>query len=317
MNNTATVYLDKNILDFHISKKLRLKKTEVFDWVYSWVHFKEFEKSEQCNDLLNALDEIGASYLELYHDGVGAKVSKNQSSFIFFSEFQEYSNQLNTINSLNDPLAVWLNGGKCLDEVISIPKVIKKVLFKNIEELSSGLSEDELDMCCNGSYKELMDQFDNVYFKELESKIKYLESINNHHTLLRKEIHTNKGEIGNIIGSGTVQRIWDQIKHAFPGVMIDDVFSHPLGKNKLSYYQSVINCCIVFDLIGYKAESKSRKISKYDNVKSDYEHLAMSAFCNIFVTHDNALDCRAKAIFDYLEVDTVALHLNDIKGVII
>lgn len=75
-------------------------------------------------------------------------------------------------------------------------------------------------------------------------------------------------------------------------------------------FLGIAGCCAVLDIIGFQAEKKSRDIEKLPNVRSDAVHIGMGAYCAALLTADRRLARRAKAIYEYKKLGTVALIME-------
>ena len=64
------------------------------------------------------------------------------------------------------------------------------------------------------------------------------------------------------------------------------------------------------DILGFQAEKKCRKINKIHNVKSDFGHIAMGAYCAAILSEDKRLAKRAKAIYEYKGISAVSLTVE-------
>jgi hypothetical protein len=71
-------------------------------------------------------------------------------------------------------------------------------------------------------------------------------------------------------------------------------------------------CCAVLDIIGFQAEKKARDLEKIPNVRSDAIHIGMGAYCAAILSGDRRLSKRAKAIYEYKKIGTIALFFDTI-----
>jgi hypothetical protein len=70
-------------------------------------------------------------------------------------------------------------------------------------------------------------------------------------------------------------------------------------------YLGIIACCSVLDILGFQGEGKARKILSMPNVRSDANHIAMGAFCQVLLSADKRLINRAAAIYEYKNIGTL------------
>ena len=66
----------------------------------------------------------------------------------------------------------------------------------------------------------------------------------------------------------------------------------------------------LLDRVGYNREGN---LKKYNSAEYDISHMIYGTYCDFFVTADNRLYEKAKAIYYYLQVPTTVLHFEDFK----
>ena len=63
------IYIDQNIIGYHLDGDINLAKLSDIDWTYSNEHFDEIRRSNDAQQYLRVLDNIEAKLLELNQIG--------------------------------------------------------------------------------------------------------------------------------------------------------------------------------------------------------------------------------------------------------
>lgn len=296
------VYIDQNMLGFQHEGKINFSGISDLRFVYSEVHFAEICKSQNPEKYLRALRDIGATLLKLQNDNFKitdlATLEEEGSPEEHYSRYMESISEVPFDESIFDPLQVWLNGGGNADLLRSLQHRISD----HIQILNEFFPED---LRISPEY------ISNVMSEPLEQMISYGNDVET----TRATLGGKKGHFGSIKGDNQLLQIWEIIKPFLPScntVTSDQFFGFEqipkIENDPVSKYLGIVRCCAVLDILGFKAEKKSRRVEALANIRCDAGHIGMAAYCQALVSSDRKLSERAKAIYQYKEIGTVSLH---------
>ena len=300
------VYIDQNVLGFQLDGKINFSGISGLRFVYSKVHFAEIRRSQNPESYLRALRDIGATLLELQMDNFkftgSATLVEEGFPEEHYSRYMESIGEVNFDEGIFDPFQVWVNGGGNADLLRSLPNRF----LAQLQTLNEYLPED-LRLC--------KEHISDVMFSDtLEQMIADGNDVENK----RAALGGMKGRFGSIKGENQILQIWKIIKPFLPScsnLTSDHFFGFEpipgIENEPVSIYLGIVRCCAVLDILGFKAEKKSRRIEKIANVRSDAAHIGMAAFCQALLSSDRRLTERAKAIYQYKGIGTVPLILED------
>jgi hypothetical protein len=296
--NKPFIYLDQNIVSKVATGEFKLEPSDDCIFAYSTEHFTEISRSANPEPFLQALYDLKATCLSLVLKD--SKITGEARPLYDSDPFELYSNHLNSTpkngitSNLFDPLIAWVNGGKYDEELRGLPAQLITQLRETLTEIPIDLNPalNMLEPAIGGM---------NPFIEEMISN-------GNDINKTRQQFSSGVGSIGSIIGENVIDQIWEKLnvpkntitKDQFFGFKPHDLINEPERPLVLG----INSCCSVFDIIGYKAEKKIRKLEKIGNIRSDAMHIAMAGFCSLLITSDQRLKDRAKAIYDYLAIPT-------------
>lgn len=296
------IYIDQNIIGLQLQGCIKLSKRDDAIWVYSKEHFAEIKRAQNPEKYLDVLGVLDAKLLELNLDGnfriTGqATLHETGCPYQHFDIYTKETNEVSLDDSIFDPIQVWVNGGACEDVLIDLPERFAQEVLN----LTSGLSLGDFKM------------FDEVpsIRDDLDSMIVQMISNGNDIHKTRAALGDEKGSIGSIKGRNRIVQIWDKISSTthLIDTSCDQFFGfEPVDKQGYEVwpmYLGIIGCNSVLDILGFQAEKKCRKLNKIQNVRSDAGHIAMGAYCSAILAEDTRLINRAKAIYEYKNIDTI------------
>lgn len=295
------IYIDQNIVGMQLSGLIDLKSHSDFYWVYSSEHFSEIRRSSNFTQYLSVLEKIGAKFLRLELDS-NWKITGNAQLIEDGTPTQHYADYIDSINEVDfdetlfDPFQAWVNGGGDEQRLAQLPKKLE-------EQLSSLISDFSLDNSLLNERSCINSEFNDC----VEKIIKQGNNIQD----IRRAFGDGKGGIGGIKGKNQIEQIWGVIGSVCGGVTCDQFFAFdPIDKQGYTswpIYLGIVGCCAILDIVGFQSEQKCRKLEKIPNIRSDSHHIAMGAFCSSILSNDRKLVKRAKAIYEYKNINTSAI----------
>jgi hypothetical protein len=297
--NKPLVYIDQNVLGLQIDGVLDLARINEVQWVYSKEHFAEIRRSDNPQKYLEVLRNINAKLLELELENSKitgtAKLSEAGSPEEKYSEYVEAISQVEFNDRLFDALLAWVNGGGDERSLRAIPELFLSQIQALNEQLPASLRVQHNEVPNSG------------FIKMLEQMVSTGNDINK----TREMFGGGNGRFGSVSGESQLLQIWEIIKPACNGITSDRFFGFDpaikQGYDSFPLFLGIVGCCAVLDIIGFQAEKKGRKLEKIQNVRSDATHIGMGAFCSAILSADRRLAKRAKAIYEYKKIGTVAL----------
>ena len=298
------IYIDQNIIGLHLGGLINLRKNDELIWVYSKEHFSEIKRSNDPERYLKALDDIGAVLLDLELDENwkitdSANLMHHKIPTQLYEEYLDATSDVKFDESILDPFQVWVNGGG--DE--GPLKLLSDQMAEQIYSLISSLPFDTTEM--ENRVESIKPDFD--------AMIEEMITSGNDIKKTRSAFGDDKGRIGGIGGDRQIEQIWDIVSSTIKNgeVSCDQFFGFdPIDKQGYESwpkYLGIVGCCALMDILGFQSEKKCRKISKVHNVRSDSGHIAMGAFCTAILSEDKRLIKRARAIYEYKSIGTMAL----------
>lgn len=303
--NRRLIYIDQNIISFHVEGKVRLTKSPGWVWVYSKEHFAEIQRAAAPDQFLSVLDTIEAKLLHINLDQ-NWEISGTANLIMEGTAVQHYDTYLeNTsptipVESLFYPILAWGNGGQNQELFKEIAQRLERYVSSSIQDLPIDCSA-------------MMDSLERLN-PNLESMTAEMIEYGNDIFKNREAFGIRNGALGAINGKDQIKGIWKIIQASCPGIGCDQFFGfEPIidqGKDLQPEYLGILGCCAIMDIIGFHSEKKCRKISSLSNVVSDARHIANGAFCTVILSGDKRLICRAKAIYEYRGIGTVPILFN-------
>jgi hypothetical protein len=296
------IYVDQNVLGLQLAGAINLARLTDVQWVYSTEHFAEIRRSTSPEKYLQALKDINAKRLELKLENW--KITGEARLIDVINPNDHYAGYLEALGDVDfdeglyDPLLVWINGGGNQELLKSVPQRFSAQL----QALNSQLPAE---------FPPLQSEVSGSRFGEmLEQMIVQGNDI----LKTRAAFGGENGRFGSIVGQNQLQQIWEIVRPACTNVTSDQFFGFEppskLENNSLPLFLGIGCCCAILDIIGFQAEKKTRDIEKLPNVRSDAGHIGMGAYCTALLTADRRLAKRAKAIYEYKNIGTVALIME-------
>ena len=62
--------------------------------------------------------------------------------------------------------------------------------------------------------------------------------------------------------------------------------------------------------IGYWGEKQLHIEQKFEAAQSDSFHLIWASYCDICFSGDERFVCKARAVYDYFNIDTIVIYCN-------
>ncbi|WP_371192962.1 hypothetical protein [Glaciecola sp. SC05] len=301
------IYIDQNIIGLQLNGIIELGKRDDVVWVYSKEHFSEIKRANEPEKYLDVLDAIDAKLLDLILDENG-KITSEAALNEAGSPHQHYYNYIAVTEDVSfddtifDPLQVWINGGACKGLLMELPDKFEREILN----LTIGLPMDNTEM---------LDKAQSLK-PELASMVDEMVSNGNDTEKTRAAMGGEKGAFGSLVGENQILRIWEKISSTMRGTDIscDQFFGfNPVDKQGYDVwptYLGIIGCNAVLDLLGFQAEKKCRDLNKIQNVRSDAVHIAMGAYCSAILSNDGRLINRARAIYEYKNIDTTPVSVS-------
>lgn len=295
------VYIDQNIISLHLKGKLALKKIPNVEWIYSNQHFDEIARSNEPQKYLSVLKNIEATYIELILDESfrmtgEARLKDNVCPHELYKNHNEANNDVDCNDELFNPFLAWVNGGGDAEQLLELPdKILEQII-----SLTKPLPQDSYDFVQN--IAENNDKFNQIVSEMVENG----NNIENTRAAFTK----SKSRVADINGENILIKIWNSLKPCptVRGESPEQFFGFdPIDKQgfvEFPPYLGIVGCCAVLDILGYKSESKCRKIEKIPNIMSDAGHIGLGAFCDAILSDDKKLVSRAKAIYEFVGIPT-------------
>ncbi len=299
------IYVDQNVLGLYLAGTLNLAKIDEVQWVYSKEHFAEIRRSDNPRQYLEALKGINAKLLALKMENwkiTGeAELIEAGCPTEQYAEYLEAIGQVEFNEGIFDGFQVWVNGGG--DEALlrSIPEQFS-VQIESLNDLLPAELRAKVREDSEPAFSEMIEQ---------------MVSQGNDISRTREMLGGGKGRFGSIAGKNQLLQVWDIVRPACGIVTSDQFFGFDpqikQGYHSVPMFLGIASCCAVLDIIGFQAEKKARRLEKIPNIRSDAAHIGMGAYCAAILSADRRLAKRAKAIYEYKNIGTVALTV-DVTG---
>lgn len=298
------VYIDQNILSVQArsSGTLSLPGHEV---AYSTVHFDEIDRSSDPGPYLNALDRLQAKLIKpTTRDGLPqdqVEIFVKPASEIFEEYLEERKMAPINVAELWSFLA-WLNGGDPDNDIATTPQRIHEFFVDAILRSAPDLPRSFVDTLAYQVEK----GFESVVSNALEYGNDYQENW--------KRLGAPQTGFSQIAGPDQLMQIWRVVQDCVPDQSPEAYFGFEWKDGgeliEAPRMLGIVACCGVLDALGFNAEKKRRKARKQANVQSDAQHIAMASFTDVFFTKDERLYHRAKAIYEFRNINTKAVYLD-------
>jgi len=298
------IYLDQNIISLLRDERFEFREQPDQTVAFSDEHYREIRRSTSSERFLQVLGSLNAVKLTLQMDGSwqqtgNAIVSREVDLKLDFQQYLQNLEDIDFDETGFDALQAMLNGKPGSEGVMEAAISQQLSLHKLIE----GFGDSE--------YKNRID----TVSAEFQKTIREMASKDNDIVRNRARLGIEKGDLEGLKPETALNDIWDLVSKNCDGLTARQFYGFdPLpgvAPQNRPLYSSICGCCAVLDIVGYQAEKKIRKIDRLPNVRSDSGHLGMATFCQAFVTADQRLSKRAKAIYSFLGIPTEVIFYRE------
>lgn len=343
-----TLYLDQNILDKIVEYPMLIEDGKFAEYncqvIYSNETLNEIERSGEPNKFLQVLENLKSRrirfeidnkfersgkviidpYISPYKiyddyinrdqiDKIASKMIENQMAFVFHM-FTDKDSQNISQYTKSDNISLEEISDYIIEsmEVMrnDIPEDIYILLLKTISDSSQQMTE-QLNIYQNYMLMSMAESGVDINSSYGQDGIKKVE-----------EMTGISGKIlNNIEAPNVLERIYDLYKNLsdFKNLSICDFYLIPEKQNSKQLYkfEKVFNIYLMLNVIGYKRDKGfSKKYKRLISANSDGQHLAYACYCNYFLSEDKAFTEKAKAIFEFLNIDTcvdrITFNINNV-----
>ena len=324
------VYLDHNVLDQMTkgdTKKIhKFLDNGEFIAVYSSENLNEIKRSKGYEDsFLNVLRVIGARHIvpnmdNNFHYVGTAQVIEGDPT----ETYKSYIKNTNEMPEFGYGMSGMLKKmyGGLEDHTFS------EIFEKGIEEISklTEIPEEYIDeLNIDTSQKEDIKK----YFQMLPNILRHSssdlgktldkDSVESHVKEFEKTTGIGPKVLKNISGPNILNKIWDHVQRALPGVEItlDKFFGLDQSdwsntpERKISIVEKVNSIYNQLNYIGYFRDSSMKKERRFTASFSDMTHAGMATFCKLFICRDEDLVMKAATAYEYLGLQTKILHIKN------
>ena len=324
------IYIDQNIVSQQAWGHLdlmRLLKDQYLP-VYSPEHFHEISRAEDPSPYLDALDQIGAKYIELESvtSGIRQVYTGEACLKVSGSAREHYAKHLENTGTVEfdanilNPLIAWLKGGACpvdMEKLYNpfshVNAAVDAALDSALQELNTPGAAVPIELSDRIAAMQVQTDPLNIEWRNMVS-----EMIKNGNDLqkTRAVFGDVKGSIGGIKEADAIPAIWASLSPEIKrGITPDQFFGFEPpydfpGYEKLPVAFGIQGCCQMFDSLGFASDKKCRKVDDVPNVASDGMHIAMGAYCCRLLSADKRLFKRARAIYLYKSISTIPIFFK-------
>jgi hypothetical protein len=301
------IYIDHNIIQYDYDDVIRLRNIDDYCYVYSDEHFNELSRKED-DRYFSVLRRIKARKIKINLDDKFR--IQNEATIMDYVDprtlYEEYLELIGTSKRLSElfkNIQPFCMGNK---DAID-PMQLQEEFTSQTKGLIA--SNEVLPHEIVSKYGELIDTIGVGLHKtltEAKSKILPIEK-------MRKKITSaNLSELRDG-EEKVVDRIWELVKDKFPGLTKDQLFGKEsntiINPNNNSLFIKIVQCHSILNTLGYYPDKGLTRINKVNGINSDGSHIAYSIFCSALMSADDRLCKKAKAIFEYFDLNTSVLHL--------
>lgn len=340
----SLAYLDQNILDAFLKADDKdksfidgfLSRVQVVysDITLQEIHFAGLKNSDYTKYFLQLLLDIEAHHISTQMDQDWKRLDvirgSSNSPFYHYQTFLEnrqydeliHQAKMNTfalyggITDFNQ-LAIKqvFNQNKLLNDIEGQLNYLKE-LDSNDPIILQFINEKEVDL---QNLKSQMPDFENAVVFTTE-KLKEANDETDAHLVFRKQLGINIDEIKQIEFPNVIEKIWRCIQsnnHVFENMMFDDFcnlrFDVSNPERKLTNFEKIHGIYNILNLLGYMPEKKVKNEGKFIASDRDISHVAYASCCDYFITNDERLFNKSRAIYEYLNIPTEVLEIPLLK----
>lgn len=333
-------YLDQNILDAFLKADEKdksfiegfLSRIQVVysDITLQEIHFAGLKNADHTNSFLQLLMDINAHYISIQIDqnwkpldGIRGSSNSPFHHYQFFLENRQYDELISQIKM--NTFALY-GGIKDFDQLKIKQVSSQNELLNDLERQLNSL--DELDG--NNPIIHLFLKEKEAEFQILKSQMPNFEEAvistteklaeanaeTDAHLAFRNKLGINIDKIKQIEFPNVIEKIWTYIQsnnEVFAKMIFDDFCQISSDINnpnrKLTDFEKIHSIYTILNLIGYMPEKKVKNERKFIASDRDISHVAYASYCHYFITNDERLIDKSRAIYEYLNIPTEVLHI--------
>src|SRR5258708_5886805 len=299
------IYLDHNIVDDISKGDLSLKPSNKVVWVYSNEGFAEIRRSGSTR-FLKVLENLRAVKLDLILDS-----NFNITGEARFLEYRPPSEEYESYLEANSNPALdnrsdlefmaRLFGAHNKDMVTSHPNSFEENIRSLLEP--HGLYDEEIKLEVERIRRELED-----FVAGPLHEIGGLEET-------RKAFGTHKGRASNLASKeNPLNELWEIVGKGISGVTADQYFGFDPpdkhGYEKWPMFLGIVGCHTMLNVLGFKPDDGLTVPRDIPGILSDGSHIAYAAYCQGFLSRDQKLLAKARAIYRYKSIGTQLLTVE-------
>lgn len=337
-------YLDQNILDAFLKADDKdksfieggLSRVQVVysDITLQEIHFAGLKNPDHTKSFLQLLMDINAHYISIQIDQhwkpLDAIRGSSNSPFHHYQIFLENRQYDELIRGAKKNIFALYGGLKDFDQLTIKQVCNQNELLNDLERQLNSLEElDTSDPVINCFIKEKqvelqilksqMPNFEKAVFFTAE-KLAEANAETDAHLAFRNQLGINIDKIKEIEFPNVIEKIWRYIQsnnYVFEKMVFDDFcqissdISNP--NRKLTDFEKIHSIYTILNLIGYMPEKKVKNERKFIASDRDISHVAYASYCHYFITNDERLGNKSRAIYEYLNIPTEVLEVPLLK----
>jgi len=299
-----TIYADANIYRYVATGELEIITIGNVQFGYSNIHFEEMIRTGNT-EMLKGMEALRAVPIVTNENGehdidsIGVCLEYKDP----FDNYEEYQkNRIPTEEqeaSLNELLLRFL-GADNLSELRNVPQSIIDIADEAMEY--GGTEAEKLATKARNVATDMKGFIEN----DLSDRRPLAET--------RKEFGYPKGATSiHNNDENPLKAIWARLEPKFSEATRDQFFGFepiPGVEVEKTRLGEVAGCHLILNMLGYHPDNGLPKREKIRNIVSDGQHLGYGSICGGFLTSDHRLYKKAKAIFEYRNYESQALHVK-------
>ncbi|MDM1277703.1 hypothetical protein HXZ65_05475 [Acinetobacter indicus] len=331
-------YLDQNILDSFLKAHNKdenfiqgfLSRVQVVysDVTLQEIHLAGINNSDYTKKFLQLLGDINAHHISLELDENWKPLDTIRGSsnspfhhYQFFLENRQYDELIHEhkknifalyggITDFNQLAIKQLcNQNELLNDLENQLKHLR-TFNSNDPIIIQFIEEKEIELQVLES--QMPDFENNVNFTT--QKLEEANCETDAHIAFRRELGINIDKIKTIQFPNVVEKIWKSIQSNNDYLKNIDfntfcqIDSDINNRNrKLTDFEKIHAIYTILNLIGYMPEKKVKNEGKFIASDRDISHVAYASYCHFFITNDERLLNKSRAIYEYLNIQTEVL----------
>lgn len=334
------LYLDQNILDKIVEYPVLIEDGQFAGYncqvIYSNETLKEIERSGEPDKFLQVLENLEARRM-IFEVGQNFKITGAViinpyiSPFIVYKEFlskdfiDEIASKIIT-NNMQFIFSLFSNAysnsifdyaNECKENFNNLHEQTLEV-FESVKAEISEADYRFLKKVIERDFKEQRSQFDiaqNSMLNSMSNTSMDLGTNSGHDGIRELEAVTGiDGKyLNNIKPPKVLEKIYQKYANSSDTKHITDFYllSDKIYGRNLYKFEKVMNVYMILNILGYKRDKGfHKKYRRLVSSNSDGQHLAYACYCDYFLSEDKAFTEKAKAIFEFLNIDTCVIPIN-------